>query len=430
MIPLSMQICAYILIFFISISLYSQVSYTTGGTTEYLQSRFVNAEDRNKYDVFLMGKYKEYSFFGEKRENDSLGAFEYKNNLFYFSAGHRFKPIPGFYILRDKDFYSAFQNPAAGIIPQPMERSAWTGTYIKGWGVGIFMGKDISEKKPSFYIVSPNNEFAISYSPETKTWFSSLDFREKPIFFFSKKPLLTISSQMYGTRENNYGYFNTKLYFADSGIMLDSASYKEESGQVFVTSKDNFKNDARAKVHYIKLSRYSYDRLEFFESNNYEKIERIAGVNSSLISGTLGALCIGSRFYQNTNIGEKEKNIQPGIVSGSVSYEYRKNSTEFMLRAEKRQNGDILGEMKFSIRPLPDWKYELSILSQSDNNLLRTMYEQWSYAENINTVLTDRTMIIKAKLTGNFAIFNVSASRKKDGAGEIYFANIQFKMEF
>ena len=89
-----------------------------------------------------------------------------------------------------------------------------------------------------------------------------------------------------------------------------------------------------------------------------------------------------------------------------------------------------MGELKFTIRPIPEWKFEISSILQKDSNQFRSLYEQWSDGENINTILTDRAAVFKLKVIGSFLVFNVSGSRRINGAGEIYFANIQFKQEF
>lgn len=113
-----------------------------------------------------------------------------------------------------------------------------------------------------------------------------------------------------------------------------------------------------------------------------------------------------------------------------LSYEYRLKNTEFMFRIEKRRNQDELFEIKYTVRPIPEWKFEISSLFQKDSNQFRSLYSQWSDGENINTILTDRAAALKLKVIGSFIVFNVSGSRKINGAGEIYFANIQFKLEF
>ncbi|HNN81790.1 MAG TPA: hypothetical protein PKL30_23100, partial [Leptospiraceae bacterium] len=105
-------------------------------------------------------------------------------------------------------------------------------------------------------------------------------------------------------------------------------------------------------------------------------------------------------------------------------------STEFMFRLEQRKNQDELAELKWTIRPIVDWKLEISSLLQKDSNQFRSLYEQWSDGENINTILTNRSAAFKLKLVSSFLVFNVSGSRRPNGTGEVYFANIQMKQEF
>ena len=136
-------------------------------------------------------------------------------------------------------------------------------------------------------------------------------------------------------------------------------------------------------------------------------------------------------FRKRPWILDSEKDISLLATQAvGVSYEYRLKDTEFMLRLEKRKNQDQVGELKFTIRPIPEWKFEISSILQKDSNQFRSLYEQWSDGENINTILTDRAAVFKLKVIGSFLVFNVSGSRRINGAGEIYFANIQFKQEF
>lgn len=398
------------------------------GSAEYFESRFVRENQKSKTNVLLKSEYNNFQIGIEKRGEKELGSLEFKNDFFYASIGHRFKPIPGFYILRDEKFYSAFQNPRLGIIPQPLKKSAWIGLFPSNWSVGLFMGENLSEKKPSLYLKSPLDIFAYTYSPETKIHFLSLNFRSyKPLP--SRDLELTISSQMMGTKENYFGYLNLRAFSPSRGIEVDFSTYRENNGMLFATNQDNLRGTNNEKSFLFKISRFHYDRLEAFQNNTEEKKERIVGVNSSIISGIFGAFCVSGRSYKNLIFDSSDLSVLTTTSLG-VSYEYRLRDTEFMLRFEQRKNQDKLGELKFTIRPIPEWKFEISSILQKDSNQFRSLYEQWSDGENINTILTDRTAVFKLKVIGSFLVFNVSGSRRINGSGEIYFANIQFKQEF
>jgi len=399
------------------------------GTTEYFESRFVRENQKSKTNALLNTEYKNFQLGLERRGETELGSIEFKNDLFYVSLGHRYKPIPGFYILRDEKYYSAFQNPRLGVIPQPLKKSIWLGILPSKWSGGIFMGEDLSEKKPSFYLKSPLDIFAYTYSPETKVHFFALNLRS-----YKPNPAsdgeYTVNSQMMGTRENYFGYLNLRALFPKKGVEAEFSTYKENNGMLFATNQDNLRGTDNERSFLFKISRYHYDRLEAFQNTTEDKKERIVGVNSSIFTGNKGAICISGRGYQNEVI-DSEKNISVLATTGlGISYEYRLKDTEFMLRFEKRKNQDQVGELKFTIRPIPDWKFEISSILQKDSNQFRSLYEQWSDGENINTILTDRTAVFKLKVIGSFLVFNVSGSRRINGAGEIYFANIQFKQEF
>ena len=172
------------------------------GTAEYFESRFVRENQKSKTNALLNTEYKNFQIGIERRGEKELGSLEFKNDLFYISLGHRYKPIPGFYILRDEKYYSAFQNPKLGVIPQPLKKSIWLGIFPTKWSGGIFMGENLSENKPSLYIKSPSDVFAYTYSPETKIHFFAMNLRGfKPNS--KSEAEYTANSQMMGTRENH-----------------------------------------------------------------------------------------------------------------------------------------------------------------------------------------------------------------------------------
>ncbi|MDX1957611.1 MAG: hypothetical protein SFU98_03510 [Leptospiraceae bacterium] len=399
--------------------------YRVGGTGEILETRFIRENDNTKTNLFGEVNHKSKTkLFIEKRQERALGAIEYKNDFFYTSLGHRYKPIPGFYFLRDSEFYSGFQNPKTGIIPQPLNRSGFIGGHYQNFGAGIFLGKEIAEKKPGFYFHTPKEILGLGYSKETEVYFFALNLRDyKPSYQFPVKT--TVSSQAYGKKENYFGYANIRWEVPNSGLEFAYSTYLSENGNVFAVTRDNLGNDGKVFGKYFKISRYFYDRIELFESIVEKKVERVYGGNSSLISGALGAICIGARLYEMS-----EKNQSSSVVAVSTSYEYKLRSTEFILRAETRKNQDSVLELKYTVRPIPEWRFEISSLTQKEGNEFRALYEQWSDGENMNTILTDRVFAYKLKVIGSFLVFNASGSRKREGSGEIYFANIQFKLDF
>ena len=79
--------------------------FTLYGTAEYFESRFVRENQKSKTSALFNTQYKNWQAGIEKRGETPLGSIEFKNELFYFSAGHRYKPIPGFYILRNEKYF-------------------------------------------------------------------------------------------------------------------------------------------------------------------------------------------------------------------------------------------------------------------------------------------------------------------------------------
>ena len=417
----------YLIIIIISLtsSAGSEIKMTAGGTYEVLQTRYADAETNQKTNIFIEGKKENLRMTAERRKERNLLSAEWKNDLFYASAGHRYKPICGFYFLRDRDFYSAFQNPSAGIIEQPLNRSIFTGLHRKGFGTGIFYGKDFSEKEPGVYIHSPENILGAAYSSERKLGFLSLNLREWKILKKNNSPRLTVSSQGMGNRKKYFGYMNARLFFPEQSLETEASLYKEEKNSLFVTANESPGISDNTKGLYLKISRNHYDRIEYYQGWQTGEYEKILGGNAAFISGSWGAVCAGGRIYRNFAVS---RYTETGALA--ISYEYRLNSSEFMLRAEKREIGDLLGELKLTYRPEKDWKFEISSLVQKEGNVFRSIFEQWSDGENINTILTDRTFALKLKLTGTFLVLNLSGSRKKEGKGEAYFMNVQFKTDF
>jgi hypothetical protein len=412
-----------LIVFFFNIIYADSIpKFKIGGTLENLESRFTDDSSRSKTNPYVFINYKNINSSIEKREKKTITSFEFKNDYIYFSAGGRFKPIYGFYILRDEKYYSAFQNPRHGIIPQPLKDSIWLGFFPIRYSFGFFMGDEISKKNPSFYFKTPNDILSITYSPESKLYFHSLNLRDFTIY---PSYILNLSSQGIGKKENYSGYFNTKLIIPKDGLEIENSYYRDFNQRTILNTNDDIRPDSNFRGNFLKFSRMHYNRLEYFQGIREQKTERIWGGNISVFTTGIGAICISARVYENL---EKDKiNTTESI---GLSYEYRLLSTEFMLRLEERKNKDRLGELKWTYRPLSDWKFEISSLIQKDTNEFRSLFEQWSDGENINTILTDRAYAFKLKVISNFIILNISGSRRKNITGETYFANIQFKQEF
>lgn len=415
--------------FFCLLPIFSKdIKYTIGNTTQYFETRFTKQSDKVRNNLFTSIQYKNTKTFLEKRGNRYLGSFLYKNDYLYFSTGHRYKPVNGFYILKEANYYSAFQNPKHGVIPQPIHRSLWMGSYIYKWNAGFFFGKDISEKRQGFYLTSPKQRFNITYSPESKIGFLNINVRNSKIKKISDNVYFSQHTQIMGTKEKNFGYTNLKIYNPKKGLEFYASAFKEDDGNLYNTNPDKISGEGQAKTNYVKLSRYHYDRIEFFQNRMENRIEKVYSGNMSLFYGNWGAICLGGRYYHNTNIKDKSQTFSTKGMS--LAYEYRLLSTQFLLRYEKRVNHGEVGELKFTLRPIQNWKMEISSIFQSEKNKFRSPFEQWGLKELKNIVFTDRIGILKMKLSSRYLIFNISGSRKRNGKGDLYFANIQFKMDF
>jgi hypothetical protein len=425
----------FIFSFYGWISLYTQEQnpssdwkYKTYGSLEYLESRFVSKKDFSRYNLLQEIKYQnQIKMSAEIRHEKSFANFEYKNQYIYFSSGHRYKPLQGFYILRDEKYYSAFQNPMHGIVPQPLQRSTWLGASWKGWLTGIFSGQNFSENKPAIFIQSPNEILGFAYSREKEIYFASINLRKWQWKKQRNVPEISVVSEWIGRKEKYIGFLNTSLMFPQEGVLWENSFYRQEKNELlFTTSLDRFSDVSGNKSFYSKAYRYHYDRLEYFQSLSVEKKETIFGGNSSLVAGKYGALCIGARLYKNYDFTNESYNRTSGL---SGSYEYKKLSTEILFRVEERKNKDRVYEIKWTYRPVPDWRLEFSSIFQKESNVFQSLYEQWSDGENINTILTDRISALKFKLIGKMVSLNISGSRNKQG-NEIYYSNIQVQWEF
>jgi len=397
-----------------------------GLTSQTLQSRYVNREDSTKENFFLETRWKENTnLFFEKRETRTLGSFELKRKWFYTSIGHRYKPISGFYFLRDVEFYSAFQNPEVAIVEQPIYQSSFLGWNPFGFGGGIFLGQKFSEKQPGIYFHFPSQIFSFAYSKEQEFYFASVNLRDWKLHPSSW--LLTIRGEGIGKKEAYIGYLNTRLFFPTSGFDFEFSGFREgENGNLFSVTPDRFRDENFTRSVFFRISRNFYDRIFFFRQWTELGVSNIAEGNMSFFSLPLGALCLGTRTY---SILEINSQTTRQTLAGSISYEWKKKGNEFQVRVENRKNTDKLAELKFTFRPDRVWKIELSSLFQKKENEFHSFYEQWSDGENINFILTNRETALKVKvLSPNFAL-NLSGSRSQKGF-ETYFANIQFRMEF
>lgn len=389
---------------------------------------FSNSSGQTKSNFLFQSKWKENVTFSiEKRRERDLGGFEYKNKRLYFSTGHRYKPIPGFYFLRDPYFYSAFQNPEHGVVQQPLILSGFLGSIWNSWGSGLFIGKGIAEKNPGIYIHSPKEIMGIAYAPESKTGFISLNYRN--IYVAGNKLLLTGSSQIYGTKLNYFGYVINRIYIPSEKFEIYSAFTKDDRVNSLNLSQDKFGAIPDRYGLVVKFSYNYYNRLEHFSEIYRYGRESMTGGNGALFSIPMGSMCFGGRYYDKKEFNDPDYARIYGILAATASWEWKKNSEEFIIRYEERKNRDRLIEWKTTLRPLHDWRLEISTLISKKENQLRSVYEQWSDGENINTILTDRETVIKLKIIGSYIVINISGSRTKKGE-DIFYSNLQFKYEF
>ena len=386
-------------------------------------------DSKNRYVGLIQTKMNaKYSLSLEKRGERSLGSLEIKEKYFYTSVGYRYKAVPGFYFLRDSYSYSAFQNPVSGILTQPIQKSGFLGGNIFNYGLGIFFSSTVSEKKPGIYFHGPSETFGIAYSSETNLGFLNLNFRELKLFTHPTE--VSVVSQIYGTKENNYGYFNTKIFHPIHNLEFKANLYRDDSQNNLLINPDNFGvlNQKRFAV-FNKLSYNFVNRIEHFSEFYPEGRESMVGGSASFLSSIFGHFCAGGRNYEKYNMIEKDYKKIYSIKALAISYEWKKNTNEFIIRYEERENKDGVYELKTTVKPSLDWRLELSLLFNKKNNELRSVYEQWSDGENINTIFTDRESALKCKIIGSFIVLNLSSSRQKNG-NDIYFANIQFKYDF
>ncbi len=405
-----------------------ETKYTLYSSFENSISSFSNGESLSRTIGLGEVNHKDkYKIAGEKRGEAGLGSLEWKHPNFYASAGHRYKPIPGFYFLRDPYSYSAFQNPTHGVVHQPLNQSAFLGLSHKDWGLGVFLGKTISEKKPGIYFKTPGDILGFAYSKESETYFSSLNLREEKIPFLHSE--LTLSSQFYGKKEAYFGYFNSRLFSIQTGLDTRFSVYRDTKENQLNITRDNLNSiNEKIGVH-LKISLHHYNRIEHFTEIYKLGKSSTTGGSAALFSLPYGSLCLGGRVYEKYEVQDFNFNQVYFIKAYSVSYEWKKFYNEAMIRVENRENKDRVLEIKTTLRPNPDWRLEVSTILAKSSNQINSLYEQWSDGENINTIFTDRQAAIKLKIIGSYILLNLSGSRQKNG-NEIYYGNIQFKLSF
>lgn len=404
-------------------------------TTYTLYSSFENSlssfqpSDTNSRTVGMgeIQHQKTITLSAEKREERSLASLEGKNQFLYASLGHRYKPIPGFYFLRDPSSYSAFQNTTHGVVQQPLHRSAFLGGSYKDWGAGSFLGKSIAEKQPGIYLKSPKEIFGFAYAPESHVYFSALNLRDQSLTLLKSE--LTLSSQLYGQKNAFFGYFNAKLFTPKEGLDIRLSLYRENSENQLNPNRDNLNLITEKDGIYFKISQNFTNRIEHFTELYSKGKSSVTGGNASLFSLPFGSLCLGGRIYDRRELNDSQWELLYYVKATSLSVEWKKFSNEFVLRTELRENKDRVYELKTTLRPVPDWRLEISAIAQSPTAQIPSLYEQWSDGENINTIFTDRQHALKVKIIGSYVVLNLSGSRQKNG-NEIFYSNLQFKLSF
>jgi hypothetical protein len=414
-----------ILFFSTSIGIHSKEDDFTplvGGTSESLQSSFTYRDKNFKNNIFTELVYKnKYKGFIETRNNRVLGSLEIKEKFFYLSLGHRYKSLSGFYLLRDPNFYSSFQNPKFNPIPQPSLLSGFLGIPISNHiEIGAFGASKYSEKKPSAYLSLFQKRMDLAYMPERKLGFVYMNFSELEMKFLQAKGYFR--SEWIGNRNNHFGYSILHFFFAKEQLMTH-LNYFKESVDLLNFQGDRFKEAENGIGLFYKMENHTYNRIHFYRYSLPSSRETVLSSYLSIVDGLWGSVGLGG------GIIDSKGELNQSTLHGSLFYKYSSLRSNFLILGEQRLNRDKLLELKFGIKPMNNWRFEISSQFNGIGNRMKSFYEQWFVDENINSIFTDRMSIVKFKVSSEIFVINWSGSRKKNGE-DIFFINVQFKWVF
>lgn len=382
-----------------------------------LDVQYLPREEKNHSFLSFGGYLRGQRMILEKRDESIAYGLDLKYDIYRFTTGNRYKPIPHFYFAKDPNFYSQMDRTNSPL-PQPIQDSQFLGIQLPSNGnkaeIGFFYAPGFSYR-PGIYFTSANKSYSGVWSPEENK--SSLFVNDS--YHFQHAGKHRVQSESIFDRKESVGFLYTKSEFYDSKFFLDSTFYRDSPLLYGNVTTGDIRPEIPQTLGYVRGS-YKYilggEGLSSVEGHRFE-----TGGSGFLpmIVSEYGNLLYRYRQYQERG------NFQYNEIGRALFYEWRKNRTVLSIGFEKRE---LAGqwEGKIAVPIQAGHLLELSAIFREGNPKTRAWFENWTYASDFNINLTDREEIIKLKYVSPLLSLNISYSEKENSPMPILFINFQF----
>jgi hypothetical protein len=430
-----LKICWIFSIFLINFKLFSQEIFDSslnsplkvriGGTGQIFQTRFIEEKDSKASNIWADTSWNGLSLAAEQRKDRSLGSVRYQSELWELTYGHRYKSVPGFFLGKDPEFFSALT------ADQPIQRSAFLQVLPFHYSPGLFWLPDLTGDGMGFSFLSWQKKLATTYSPKTKVKSLYTNFfREKISLGNGNRIYWTWVSEAIGTNRNYYGTEFVRLDFYPIDIFIEAGVYKNAFGKLN-QGRDSFQDSISSSNPLVSNAALGYGKF-----TRIEAIDSIDGVLRETITGgqiplwIFGNIAPVYRYREYLVTESTEINrLQNFTRSSSALLQGHYRRLFYSFGREFRSNKDRTTEFNLSWRD-DGWNLETSILFQAEGNEFRTPFLRYYGDDKLQATLTDRAKVMRFRFKTNFIDFNVSASERYEKRGTLFYMNLQFLLEF
>jgi hypothetical protein len=397
--------------------------YFVGGSYQNLDTRYLPLELRNHSLVFVGQSLKYGKWIIEKRDTKFLFGAAINISYIHLFAGNRYKPVPNFYFAKDPNFFSNFDR-IDSFLSQPLKESYFAGINLTPTGpshmFGIYSAKSVSVE-PGFYYVSTNKSYAITWAPYTRIGSIFINDTYKNIF--STGWQTNVQGEGIGRTDNYIGFIYLRGFSESQQLKVDATVFRDNQLLSLPASEMVDKSTVKQDLGFSRIRYRDYFAIEGLRSNEGLRYESGYGVHLPIWYGDLGGIVLRYRDYTEDGF------YKASATGRGVFYEYRKEKTILSLGGEFRDR-HYQAEAKVSIPLTESYYFELSCLYRDKGIVMRSWFENWSYATDFNMNLVDRKEIWKLKFVGPEISMNVSISEKTNTSTYIYYANFQFNHKF
>ncbi|WP_135355038.1 hypothetical protein [Leptospira ryugenii] len=393
------------------------------GSYQVTDSRYFPLYERNHSSFQMGGKVYQYRWILEKRDNRVLGGFSFEGNLFHAYLGSRYKPMPNFYFAKDPNFFSQFDGNQSHL-PQPLLDSHFLGFNTKfkqeKLSLGIYKSYTVSPD-PGFYFVNQEKSFAFTSS--LTTGIISLYLQKRFVWEMFPGVKHHIQGEGIGSAKSWIGFVFHRSEINNLNLKFDITGYRNQPGINIPISELSEKQGSKQDLGFQRIRYKEYYQCETLFSREGLRYESGFGILYPVWISAYGAISFRYRYYEEKGF-YNEHSFGRGIF-----YEYRENNSILSLGIESRVN-KLQYEAKIAYPVFPNYRFELSILLRDKDIMMRSWFENWSFATDFNMDLVDRPQIWKLKFVGQNLSLNVSISEKKGDPNYIYYTNFQFQFLF